>query len=135
LQALSAANHSGDILMRLIVQAIGVFLILVGVWFGFALFFAASDALREEGLLALLTFIIYCVGGIYSGTQLQQCKRRGRLAASLLLIWALFYTIYFAFFHSSADRISVPSVVVVLFVVTGLLTVLQLPGVRKICDT
>ena len=118
--------------MKYIVKAIGIFLILVGINFAFALIFAGGYFFHL-GLVMLLSVVLFCVGGFYSGVQLLKHRRRGRVAASLLLVWALFCYTYMAIFHKS--EVDATSVVVILAVIAGLIAALQLPGVRKICDT
>ncbi len=123
-----------DTAIKFVIKAIGVFLVFVGLWFGLALLFAGESLLKEEGLPMLVTVIVYCVGGVFSGFELHRCKRRGRVLASWLLVWALVFTTYFACFHSRAGHVSILSVVVILAVVAGLLTLLQSPGARRVCN-
>ncbi|MBI1747443.1 MAG: hypothetical protein HYR55_12745 [Acidobacteria bacterium] len=120
--------------MKFVVRGIGLYLLFNGVWFGFALLISGGAILREGGPLILVTTIIYCLGGFYTGIQLIQSKQRGRVLASCLFVWKILHTMYDARFHSSAGHVSVPSVVVILLINACLLALLQLPGVRRHCD-
>ncbi len=119
--------------MNLVVRGIGAWMIMIGLWFTFALVMYGFAIWRDGGVLDLGTVIANCLVGLYSGMLLMQCRERGRVLAVRLLFWAIGYNVFMILRPNPVGNISTLSLVLVALLNVALVVVLRRPEARRIC--